>query len=148
MKEGFWLSNLKVCGLVRLRKSTLDWLHDRDAKASPENIAKAVRQTPGWTECRYLRSLESLAQTGAGQRQYVLLWVFSLIDKQWGFCLDLALEYARRFGTDEVSRLLESESIARIDQALQTAERPKNHVEVTVLGRVKRKVKRVLWPGG
>ena len=148
MREGFWLSNLKVCGLVRMRKSTLDWLHDRDAKASPDNVAKAVRQTPGWTECRYLRSLESLAATGATKREYVLLWVFSLIDKQFGFCLDLALEYARRFGQDEISALMESESIARLDEALKAAEKPKNQVQVTVFGRVKRKVKRVLFPGG
>lgn len=148
MREGFWLSNLKVCGLVRMRKSTLDWLADRDAEASPDNVAKAVRPTPGWTECRYLRSLESLLATGATRREYVLLWVFALIDKQLGFCLDLALEYARLFGADATARLLEGESIARIAEALQAAKRPKKPVQVTVFGRVKRKVRRVLWPDG
>jgi hypothetical protein len=134
--------------LVRMRKSTLDWLADRDAKASPDTIAKAVRQTPGWTECRYLRSLESLAATAATRREYVLLWVFALIDKQYGFCLDLALEYARRFGEDEVSKRLEAESIARIDEAIEISKKPKNGVKLSVFGRVKRKVRRVLWPGG
>ncbi|MEA2709248.1 MAG: hypothetical protein QOF78_1849 [Phycisphaerales bacterium] len=148
MREGFWLSNLKVCGLVRMRKSTLDWLADRDAAASPENVAKAVRQTPGWTECRYLRSLESLEHTGATRREYVLLWVIALIDKQLGFCLDLALEHTRLFGEDELSKRLEAESIERIDQAVQAAKTPKKQVEITVFGRVKRKVRRVLWPGG
>jgi len=133
---------------VRMRKSTLDWLADRDPKATPDSVAKAVRQTPGWTECRYLRSLESLATTGAQRREYVLLWVFALIDKQFGFCLDLALEYGRRFGSDELSTLLETESIARIDHAIDVSKTPKNGVEMTVLGRVKRKVRRVLWPGG
>ena len=148
MKEGFWLSNLRVCGLVRMRKSTLDWLADRDPRATADSVAKAVRQTPGWTECRYLRSLESLAATGAQRREYLLLWVFALIDKQFGFCLDLALEYGRRFEGDELAKLLETESIARIDQAIDTSKKPKNGVEVTVFGRVKRKVRRVLWPGG
>ena len=148
MREGFWLSNLRVCGLVRMRKSTLDWLADREPKATPDSVAKALRQTPGWTECRYLRSLESLATTGAQRREYVLLWVFALIDKQFGFCLDLALEYGRRFGSDELSTLLETESIARIDHAIDVSKTPKNGVEMTVLGRVKRKVRRVLWPGG
>lgn len=147
MKEGFWLSNLKVCGLVRMRKSTLDWLNSRDATASPESLSKAVRPTPGWTECRYLRSLESLSQTAATRREYVLLWVFALIDKQYGFCLDLALEYGRRFGQDELGRRLESESISRIDQAVRASQTPKKQVEVTVFGRVKRKVRGVLWPG-
>jgi hypothetical protein len=148
MAEGFWLSNMRVCGLVRMRKTTLDWLADRDHKASPDRLAKAVRQTPGWTECRYLRCLESLAATGATRREYVLLWVFSLIDKQFGFCLDLALEYARRFGEDDVAKLLEAESIARIDQAVVASEKPKTNGKVSLLGRVKRKVRRVLWPGG
>jgi hypothetical protein len=148
MAEGFWLSNLKVCGLVRMRKSTLDWLHDRNAKASPESLAKSVRQTPGWTECRYLRSLESLAETGATRREYVLLWVFSLIDKQHGFCLDLALEYARRFGPDEVATRMEAESIARIDEAVRQSEKPKTNGKVTLFGRVKRRMRRVLWPNG
>ena len=148
MKEGFWLSNLKVCGLVRMRKSTLDWLHTRDATASPESLSKSIRQTPGWTECRYLRSLESLLATGATRREYVLLWVAALIDRQFGFCLDLALEYARLFGEEPTGEMLRQESVARIGEALKLAEKPKNHVQVTVLGRVKRKVKRVLWPGG
>jgi len=47
-----------------------------------------------------------------------------------------------------LAKLLESESIARIDQAIDASKRPKNGVEVTVFGRVKRKVRRVLWPGG
>ena len=148
MAEGFWLSNMRVCGLVRMRKTTLDWLADHDATASPESVAKAVRQTPGWTECRYLRSLESLVETRATRREYVLLWVFSLIDKQFGFCLDLALEYARRFGPDETGKLLEAESIARIDEAVVASQKPKNNGKLSVFGRVKRKVRRVLWPGG
>lgn len=152
MDEGFWLSNLKVCGLVRMRKSTLDYIHGRDAGASAdrttaESLARSVRQTPGWTECRYLRSLESLEGTAATPREYLLLWIFSLMDKQLGFCLDVALEYARRFGADAVQRRLESESLARLGAARVIAERPKNKVEVSVFGRVKRKVRRVLWPG-
>jgi hypothetical protein len=131
-----------------MRKSTLDWLAVRDPKATPDSVAKAVRQTPGWTECRYLRSLESLAATGAQRREYLLLWVFALIDKQLGFCLDLALEFARRFEGDELAKLLEVESIARIGHAIDASKTPKNGVEVTVFGRVKRKVRRVLWPDG
>src|SRR3954471_6154514 len=124
-----------------MRKTTLDWLADRGAKGSPERPAKAVRQTPGWTECRYLRCLESLAATGATRREYVLLWVFSLIDKQYGFCLDLALEYARRFGSDEAATRMEAESIARIDDAVRTSERPKTNGKVSLFGRVKRRVR-------
>jgi FkbM family methyltransferase len=145
--DGYWLSNLKVCGLVRMRKSTLDWLAARDASMTPDSAAQAVRTTPGWTECRYLRSLESLRDTSAPQRSYVLLWVFALIDKQYGFCMDTALEYAKLFGRDDVSSLMETESLRRLDESRQALAAAAKTLEVTVFGRVTRKVRRVLSGG-
>ena len=160
--DGFWLSNLKVCGLVRMRKTTLDELAKRDptlaGQPGADAIARALRPTPGWTECRYLRSLESLAKLSGtdqgGRRDYLLLWVFAMIDKQYGFGVDLALEYARRFGADDDSAMMERESLARIAEARVAAEgaaeaaaRAKRPVQVTLFGRVKRKVRRVLSLG-
>ena len=85
------------------------------------------------------------------KRDYVLLWVFASIDKQSGFCLDLALEYAKLFGADEVAALLRTESIAQISQAKQALLQARINGTPTLLGRVKRKLqrelKRVLWPG-
>jgi len=154
--DGFWLSNMKVCGLVRMRKSTLDALASRDGNGlSAEVISNCLRTTPGWTECRYLRSLESLAETGWGRREYLLLWCFALVDKQPGFCLDLALEYAKVFGRDDVSSRMEAESLRRIDECREeqeAAEREKaRQVRVSLnpglLRRVKRKIKRMVDRG-
>jgi hypothetical protein len=149
--DGFWLSNLKVCGLVRMRKSTLNALAAREPALDADAIARALRPTPGWTECRYLRSLESLAKVSAegksGRRDYLLLWVFALIDKQYGFALDLALDYANHFGRDDTAAFLESQSLARIREALAAAEPGKKPVEVTLFARAKRKVRRVLSGG-
>jgi hypothetical protein len=148
MREGFWLSNLKVCGWCGCASPRSTGSMAGTQPRRRRSLAKSVRQTPGWTECRYLRSLESLAATGATRREYLLLWVFALIDKQFGFCLDLALEYAKVFGPDELSSRMEAESVARLKDAIAAANKPKNGVQVSVFGRVKRKVKRVLWPGG
>jgi len=145
--DGYWLSNLKVCGLVRMRKSTLDALAARDESMIADAISQSVRTTPGWTECRYLRSLESLAEAGADTDSYLLLWVFALMDRQYGFCLDTALEYARLFGADDVSSLMQGESLRRLEFAIHAMEAAKQTVEVTVFGRVKRKVRRVLSMG-
>jgi hypothetical protein len=75
--------------------------------------------------------------------------VFSLMDRQFGFCLDLALEYSKVFGTDDVSSLIRDESLARIDEARRSTEASerakKQAVEVTLFRRVGRKVKRVLF---
>ena len=150
--DGFWLSNLKVCGLVRMRKSTLAELAAADGGFDPESVARSVRPTPGWTECRYLRSLESLANLSGERRDYLLLWVFALIDQQWGFCMDLALEYARRFGPDEAADFIRRESIGHLVTArsavMARSQNPgKTGVEVTLFGRVKRRVRRVLSGG-
>jgi hypothetical protein len=147
VNEGFWLSNLRVCGLVRMRKSTLDALSASDPSLGSEAVSKIIRPTPGWTECRYLRSLESLAKVGGTKRDYVLLWVFASIDKQLGFCLDLADEYLKVFGPDEVGPMLRDESVRQIGEAKKAMDRPKMNGSPTLFGRVKRKLKRVLWPG-
>jgi hypothetical protein len=125
-------------------------LSRRDPTLDGDAVAKALRPTPGWTECRYLRSLESLAKVSDQRRDYLLLWVFAMIDKQHGFAVDLALEYARRFGADDDSAMLERESLARIAESRATAEAAeaaKKPVQVTIFGRVKRKVRRVLSLG-
>jgi len=144
MAEGFWLSNLRVCGLVRMRKTTLDELHQSDPTLDGEVISKALRTTPGWTECRYLRSLESLAKVGGTKRDYVALWVFAAIDKQWGFGLDLALEYTRLFGADDSQKAMKTESLAQIEQARLALKQAQSNGHVSLLTRVKRKIKRVL----
>lgn len=143
--DGFWLSNLKVCGLVRMRKTSMDALTAQKPDLAGDALTKFVRPTPGWTECRYLRSLESLAKVEAKQRDYVLLWIFASIDKQFGFCLDLALEYQRLFGKDAVSAILSEESVRQMEEALRIAQTPKTPPRITFLGRVKRKVKRLLF---
>src|SRR5262249_25246191 len=112
-----------------------------------ESIHKALRPTPGWTECRYLRSLESLAKVGGTKRDYVLLWVFAAIDKQWGFCLDLALEYGRLFGSDGSGKLMKDHSLAQIESARNAVKQAKSNGSVTLFTRVKRRLKRVLSPG-
>jgi hypothetical protein len=145
--DGFWLSNLKVCGLARMRKTTLDALTAREPSLSAEVISRSLRQTPGWTECRYLRSLESLAKVGGKKRDYLLLWVFALIDKQFGFCLDLAIEYTNLFGTDEVAGVIRDESIRQIDLARLSASTSKPPDKTGLLIRVRRKMKRVLSAG-
>lgn len=142
--DGFWLSNLKVCGLVRMRKTSMDALVAQKPGMAGDALTKFVRPTPGWTECRYLRSLESLAKVGSIQRDYVLLWIFAAIDKQFGFCLDMALEYIRLFGKDEISQVLSEESVKQMEEALRIAQTPKTNGHLSYWGRVKRKVTRLL----
>jgi hypothetical protein len=112
-RSGFWLSKLDVRGVARIRKSTLGLL--TSTHGTPyDQIERAVRKTPGWCEARYLRTIESLAAAECGRRDYALLWIFSMVDDQPGFALDVALEYEKTFGRDETSELLKTQAMERL----------------------------------
>src|SRR2546423_5433606 len=113
-ERGFWLSNMNVCGTVRMKSATLQELNATNAQIDQPLIERLVRQTPCWVEARYFRTSKSLLQRGAGKEDFALLWVFALIDEQTGFALDLALEYERVFGRDGIAQLMRNEPLRRI----------------------------------
>ncbi len=118
-RDGFWLSNAKIQGFVRMRSGTLEGLRKAGEKITQEEIEKAVRKVPGWIEIRYLRSLESMAARSAGAGDYQLLWVFAMLDGNFGFALDVAAEYAAKFSADKQRPTMRSEPLRRIRASLQ-----------------------------
>jgi len=113
-QNGFWLSNLNVCGTVRMRRSTLREVMAFNKDISYELVEKTVKKSPGWCEARYFRTIEWLAQGDFTKRDYVLLWTFALLDDQVGFAIDLGIKYERVFGKDDVSLIMKEEPISRI----------------------------------
>ena len=41
---------------------------------------------------------------GADARRYQLLWVFAITEGQWGYALDVADAYEKRFGGGDISK--------------------------------------------
>jgi hypothetical protein len=111
LKSGFWLSDLQVQGTVKMRHSTLDRLKALEAAPAVDDAVRALRVSPGWVNSRYLRSLPWLAHGDFGKRDYSVLWVFACLDGQFGFACDLAVDYERRFGQDDVSHLMLAEAL-------------------------------------
>lgn len=118
MRAGFWLSDCNVKGAIRMRRTTLTDLVRNDASVTEKGVRHTFRKSPGWCEARYLRSLESMATQDYSRREYVLLWIFALIDDQLGFALDLELEYARRFGPDDSLKIMKTETSAMVRRRL------------------------------
>jgi FkbM family methyltransferase len=106
--NGFWLSGMTPGGFVRMRRETLAAIRRVDASIDDQCIRRAVRTSPAYLEARYLRTLESLVERSVSPDEYVLLWIFALIDGQLGFALDLSVEFRRVFGEMDASRELEA----------------------------------------
>jgi Methyltransferase FkbM domain len=127
-KQGFWLSDLAVKGTVRLRAASVEGLRQavggraaEDASSGFALLERSLKRSPCWCEARYLRTLEWLAHHNLGEREYVLLWVFALVDGQAGFAWDVARDYAARFGVGQVSGMLRDEALAVVMASCQPA---------------------------
>ncbi|MBF2066315.1 MAG: FkbM family methyltransferase [Calothrix sp. C42_A2020_038] len=114
VKQGFWLSDLKVCGTTRLKKSTLQKLSQIAPELDSESISRYHKETPCWCEARYLRKLNWLEQNSFDKEKYIMLWIFSQLDNQIGFAAEVALEYERLFGKDLISQFLINQAISRL----------------------------------
>ena len=112
-QNGFWLANLNIGRVARIRKSTLDAIVPNPSMQQIFAHRKLTK-SPVWCEARYLRTLESLAQTHCDPREYILLWTFAMLDGQFGFALDVAIEYQNAFGHDNSFAAMEHEAKARL----------------------------------
>lgn len=100
LQRGYWLTDLRVLGAQRIQPKTygllpLNTAHDLQAR---------LKSSPLWVEARYLRTIESLEDEDS--LTYCILWIFSMLDGQRGFALDIAAAYQARFGSDKISTLL------------------------------------------
>lgn len=142
-ERGFWLSNLDVCGTIRMKSATVKDVTATNTDIDEALIERSIRRTPCWVEARYFRTPKSLIQGNAGKREFALLWVFALIDNQTGFAIDLALEYERIFGRDNISQLMKDEPLRRI-RDLSASEPEQKIVPASLTVRALRKLRRGL----
>ncbi len=117
VRQGFWPSRTEVKGTVRIRRSSVERLAAIDPSVNGDYLAATVRVSPVYCEARYLRTLEYAERAVFGIREYLLLWVFAMLDEQWAFAADVGLEYERRFGNSDVAHSLVCESLAMMKQA-------------------------------
>ncbi|HLI94424.1 MAG TPA: hypothetical protein VKU83_12460 [Puia sp.] len=90
-RRAFWLSTMDVKGVQRLRS-------DQAAGVSPFVASKMLRKSPGWAEVTYLKQPAALTS-----RQLLLLYVFALLERQYGFALEIT-DVAMRQSPDALFR--------------------------------------------
>jgi hypothetical protein len=74
--KGFWLSSMEVRGVQRLNARYI-------AGVKPYIARRIMRRTPGWAEVTYLRQPQARST-----RDFLLLIVFALLERQYGFALE------------------------------------------------------------
>ncbi|MDP9041861.1 MAG: hypothetical protein M3N30_07755 [Bacteroidota bacterium] len=76
--EGFWLSSMNIKGTQRLQSKYIKQLGGFLSE-------RIIRTSPGWAELSYFRNPE-----GFSCRNLLLMIVFSILERQYGFALELA----------------------------------------------------------
>jgi hypothetical protein len=114
VKQGFWLSNANIKGSIRLKKSSLDNLKDIAPEIKSDDLSRYHKKAPGWCEARYLRTVDWLVKNNFSKSEYIMLWIFSMLDNQYGFALDVAFEYEKIFGKDTFSQSMIDEVISNL----------------------------------
>lgn len=94
--NGFWLSDLEVRGTTRMNRETLD------KTGVNERIVKHhSRMAPTHVEARYLRTIEWLQQNNMPKEKYITLAVFAVMDRHYGYALDILVAYETQFRQDQ-----------------------------------------------
>lgn len=101
-KAGFWMSQIHVRGTKRISKQVLAQLR----KMSPQNTAEMQRSSPGWGELTFFNTMQN-PQSAWKKREYLLMWIFACIDKQFGFAAEIAAVGKERFPDPVFSRMEE-----------------------------------------
>lgn len=82
MHEGFFMSSLDLKGVVRMSPQIADAYGTMSQRA----LRTTHRTAPGWAEVTFMNCLDTTTDT----RSFQLLYVFALMEKQYGFAMEIA----------------------------------------------------------
>ncbi|MEZ0264949.1 MAG: hypothetical protein ACAI43_09500 [Phycisphaerae bacterium] len=102
----FYLADLVVHTQVRVRRAYAEQLRG----ASRRFLHALVKAAPGWGEMTFLNTMRDADADGLGAREWLLAWVFAVVEEQLGFALDLATRAAARFPDPVFARLVAESS--------------------------------------
>ncbi|MSU55018.1 MAG: hypothetical protein EXS46_00585 [Candidatus Taylorbacteria bacterium] len=102
-KMDFWMSTMRVIGA---RKMPLGY--EKFNTKLGNSLRSSTIESPGWTEISYINkgNMESF-----GTREYLLLWVFATIKKQYGFAFEIASNGDKKFNDPIFKDLIDETKI-------------------------------------
>jgi hypothetical protein len=100
VRGGFWMSDLTCERAVRLRRSTFEEELRGSAARQRTALEFTLKTSPIAAAPRYLRTLASLDERGAGRDDYLRLWACAHVSGNHPYALDVIVECRERHGAD------------------------------------------------
>ncbi|MBC7904936.1 MAG: hypothetical protein H7Y27_16030 [Gemmatimonadaceae bacterium] len=100
-EEGFWLSTMDVKGTQRIN-------HAYSSQFGQYMSERIVRRSPCWSELTYLKN-----PTTQNERSLLLLYVFAMLERQYGFALEIA-DKAKALYKDNIFNDCHAAAMARL----------------------------------
>jgi hypothetical protein len=88
----FWMSGMNIKGSLRVRNDIIAERRSKQCALRKDRIKTA----PGWAEVTFIHTFDD-GISGFGIREFLLGWVFAVMERQFGFALELAVQGKRRF---------------------------------------------------
>jgi len=105
----FWMTSLQVKGSQRIAGAVAA---RRLGTWARRLLPALLKTSPGWGEVAYLNTFAGDTAC-LDLRDYLLGWVFAVVEEQYGFAVELAIKGQERFG-DPLFPRLEAEALARL----------------------------------
>lgn len=102
------LYECNVLGPINMSKQHFDSLFSSRAKRKLAN--NILKTTPGWAEISYVKKFEANT-TSLSTRDYILGWLFMMMEKQQATALTIASEAVKKFPNDDLLQNLYAFSI-------------------------------------
>ncbi|MCK6603452.1 MAG: hypothetical protein L6Q59_01010 [Ignavibacteriaceae bacterium] len=94
--EKFWISDMIVKGSQRLNMKLSAGIFGTGIIS--KLVTFSQKKSPGWAEITFLKKLSEIND----KRGLLLLWLFAVVEKQYGFSLEAALKGKRQFGDENL----------------------------------------------
>ena len=101
-RHGYWLSSMETKGTQRLKASY-------KSEVGNFSYKRIIRASPGWAEVTYLRQ-----PSFNDQRTALLLYIFALVERQYGFALEIADSASQKFN-DPIFRACKKAILKKIN---------------------------------
>jgi hypothetical protein len=114
LENDFWLSRARFQKCARISKAT------REVLAPYGTELSLLPGNPTAVEAQYVRTLGHLVSTQAALRDCVCLWVLCMLNRNYGFALDVGIHVVEQDSDRQLGTLLVQQTLTEIERHART----------------------------